>query len=85
MIWNIFSGNSGAEANEAAIKIIRKYGKIKGNNKRYKIITLNNSFHERTITTLKTTGQTSKHNYFGLYPESFVYAKNIDERNRRRF
>jgi acetylornithine aminotransferase len=74
-----FFGNSGAEANEAAIKIARKYGEIKGTTKRYKIITLNNSFHGRTITTLKATGQVSKHNYFGPYPEGFLYAENIDE------
>lgn len=74
-----FFGNSGAEANEGAIKIARKYGEIEGQPKRYKIITLDHSFHGRTITALKATGQESMHNYFGPFPDGFVYAKNIDE------
>ena len=74
-----FFGNSGAEANEGAIKIARKYGEKDGENKRYKIITLDHSFHGRTITTVKATGQESMHNYFGPFPDGFVYAKNIDE------
>ena len=56
-----FFGNSGAEANEAAIKIARKYGQRKYNGKRYKVITLENSFHGRTITTSKATGQVKVH------------------------
>lgn len=68
-----FFGNSGAEANEGAIKIARKYGEVK----KYKIITLNHSFHGRTITTVKATGQESMHNYFGPFPDGFVYAENI--------
>jgi len=69
-----FFGNSGAEANEGAIKIARKYGEIDGEVKRYKIITLQHSFHGRTITTVKATGQESMHNYFGPFPDGFVYA-----------
>lgn len=75
-----FFANSGAEANEGAIKIARKYGNKDDNNKRYKIITLNNSFHGRTITTLKATGQNSMHqNSFSPYPDGFVYQKSIDD------
>jgi len=74
-----FFGNSGAEANEGAIKIARKYGEVNGEPKRYKIITLEHSFHGRTITTVKATGQAEMHNYFGPFPDGFAYAKNIDE------
>ncbi len=74
-----FFANSGAEANEGAIKIARKYGTDKdGNIKRYKIITLDHSFHGRTITTVKATGQVDMHNYFGPFPDGFVYAKDLD-------
>ncbi|MCX6076948.1 MAG: aspartate aminotransferase family protein [Campylobacterales bacterium] len=72
-----FFGNSGAEANEGAIKIARKFGEQDGEVKRYKIITLQHSFHGRTITTVKATGQASMHNYFGPFPDGFVYADNI--------
>lgn len=74
-----FFANSGAEANEGAIKMARKYGEVNGEVKRYKIITLDQSFHGRTITALKATGQEAMHNYFGPFPDGFVYAKNIDE------
>ena len=74
-----FFANSGAEANEGAIKIARKYGEVDGEVKRYKIITLKHSFHGRTITTVKATGQEKMHNYFGPFPDGFVYADNIDE------
>ena len=74
-----FFGNSGAEANEGAIKIARKYGELNGEIKKYKIITLNRSFHGRTITTLKATGQESMHNYFGPFPDGFVYADDIED------
>ena len=74
-----FFANSGAEANEGAIKIARKYGEVDLEPKRYKIITLENSFHGRTITALKATGQEKMHTYFGPYPDGFVYAKDIDE------
>ena len=74
-----FFGNSGAEANEGAIKIARKYGEINGEVKRYKIITLQHSFHGRTITTVKATGQESMHNYFGPFPDGFVYAETMND------
>ncbi|MFA5234405.1 MAG: aspartate aminotransferase family protein [Sulfurimonas sp.] len=73
-----FFGNSGAEANEGAIKIARKFGEKDGELKRYKVITLQHSFHGRTITTVKATGQEKMHNYFGPYPDGFVYADNIN-------
>lgn len=74
-----FFGNSGAEANEGAIKIARKYGEKDGEVKRYKIITLEHSFHGRTITTVKATGQEAMHNYFGPFPDGFVYAQSIEQ------
>ncbi len=73
-----FFANSGAEANEGAIKMARKYGEVEGEVKRYKIITLEHSFHGRTITALKATGQEAMHNYFGPFPDGFVYAKDIE-------
>ncbi len=75
----VFFANSGAEANEGALKIARKYGEVDGEIKRYKVITLKHSFHGRTISTLKATGQESMHNYFGPFPDGFVYANDIDE------
>ncbi len=74
----VFFSNSGAEANEGAIKIARKYGEVEGRVKRYKVITLEHSFHGRTISTLKATGQRSMHNYFGPFPDGFVYAPDLD-------
>ena len=74
-----FFGNSGAEANEGAIKIARKFGESNGEIKKYKIITLRHSFHGRTITTVKATGQESMHNYFGPFPDGFVYAENMEQ------
>ena len=76
----MFFGNSGAEANEGAIKIARKYGETKFNNKRYKVITLEHSFHGRTITTVKATGQSSMHtDNFSPYPDGFSYDKKIND------
>ncbi len=75
----LFFANSGAEANEGALKIARKYGEVDGEIKRYKIITLKHSFHGRTISTLKATGQESMHNYFGPFPDGFVYANDIEQ------
>ncbi|SFV60448.1 Acetylornithine aminotransferase [hydrothermal vent metagenome] len=75
----IFFANSGAEANEGAIKIARKYGETKFNNKKYKVITLEHSFHGRTITTVKATGQESFHSpNFSPYPDGFSYVKSIE-------
>lgn len=70
----VFFCNSGAEANEAAIKIARKNGEAQ---KRFKIITLRQSFHGRTIATLKATGQEKMHTHFAPYPDGFVHADNL--------
>lgn len=70
----VFFANSGAEANEGAIKLARKYSFDKYGEGRYKIITLANSFHGRTVTTLKATGQDRFHNYFFPFTEGFDYA-----------
>ena len=76
----LFFGNSGAEANEGAIKIARKYGETKFDNKRYKVITIEHSFHGRTITTVKATGQESFHSpNFSPYPDGFSYEKSIED------
>lgn len=69
----VFFGNSGAEANEGAIKVARKYGGLK-NSSKVDIVTLNMSFHGRTITTVKATGQEDMHKFFGPFPRGFVYA-----------
>lgn len=75
----IFFANSGAEANEGAIKIARKYGEINFDEKRYKVITLEHSFHGRTITTVKATGQGSFHSpNFSPYPDGFSFEPNIE-------
>lgn len=70
----VFFGNSGAEANEGAIKTARKYAFEKKGKDYYKILTLNNSFHGRTITTLAATGQDVFHNDFLPLTEGFVYT-----------
>lgn len=70
----VFFCNSGAEANECAIKLARKYSFDKYGPGRHQIITLCNSFHGRTITTLTATGQDSFHNYFYPFTEGFRYA-----------
>ena len=70
----VFFSNSGAEANEGAIKLARKYSFDKYGEGRYKIVTLVNSFHGRTVTTLKATGQDRFHNYFFPFTEGFDYA-----------
>lgn len=74
----IFFGNSGAEANECAIKIARKYSFDKYGRGRHNIITLVNSFHGRTLTTLSATGQDVFHNYFFPFTEGFVNVKAND-------
>ena len=75
----VFFGNSGAEANEAAIKIARKYGETHFEKKRFKVITLKNSFHGRTITTVKATGQGKFHTpFFAPYPDGFSYEPAIE-------
>ena len=71
----VFFANSGAEANECAIKCARKYAADKyGADKRYKIVTLKNSFHGRTITTLAATGQDELHRDFQPLTEGFLYT-----------
>ena len=70
----VFFANSGAEANEGAIKLARKYSFDKYGEGRYKVLTLINSFHGRTVTTLKATGQERFHNYFFPFTEGFDYA-----------
>lgn len=70
----VFFSNSGAEANECAIKAARHYGQTRKGKDYYTIITLKNSFHGRTITTLSATGQDVFHEYFTPMTEGFVYA-----------
>ena len=70
----VFFGNSGAEANEGAIKLARKYSFDKYGEGRNKIVTLKQSFHGRTVTTLKATGQEKFHQYFFPFTEGFDYA-----------
>ena len=76
----VFFSNSGAEANECAIKVARKYGEIKKGAEYTTIITLKDSFHGRTITTLAATGQDVFHKDFLPLTNGFVYAEknNID-------
>lgn len=78
---DMFFGNSGAEANECAIKIARKYSFDKYGKGRHNIITLVNSFHGRTLCTLSATGQDVFHNYFFPFVEGFIYveANNIED------
>lgn len=75
---SIFFGNSGAEANECAIKLARKYSFDKYGKGRHNIITLVNSFHGRTLTALSATGQDSFHNYFFPFTEGFLNVKAND-------
>ena len=70
----VFFGNSGAEANEGAIKLARKYSFDKYGEGRTTIITLESSFHGRTVTTLAATGQDVFHQYFYPFTEGFKYA-----------
>ncbi|MBO5312935.1 MAG: acetylornithine/succinylornithine family transaminase [Clostridia bacterium] len=71
----VFFGNSGAEANECAIKVARLWGSETKGEEYSTIITLKNSFHGRTITTLSATGQDVFHKYFNPLTEGFVYAE----------
>ena len=70
----VFFSNSGAEANEGMIKLARKYSYDKYGEGRDVIITLKQSFHGRTITTLKATGQDKFHQYYFPFTEGFEYA-----------
>ncbi len=74
----VFFGNSGAEANEGMIKLARKYSYDKYGEGRATIITLQDSFHGRTITTLNATGQDVFHKYFFPFTEGFRHAKAND-------
>ena len=71
----VFFANSGAEANECALKAARKYSFDKYGPDRYEIVTLENGFHGRTLATLAATGQEEFHKYFGPFPGGFVYAR----------
>lgn len=71
----VFFSNSGAEANECAIKTARRYSFLKYGEGRSTIVTLKNSFHGRTVTTLAATGQDTFHTDFGPFTDGFVYAK----------
>lgn len=71
---NVMFANSGAEANEAMIKLARKYSYDRYGKGRGTVITLRNSFHGRTITTLAATGQDKFHDYFFPFTEGFRYA-----------
>ncbi len=74
----VFFGNSGAEANECAIKAARKYAQTKKDPEYYNIITLKNSFHGRTLTTLAATGQDVFHTQFTPLTPGFLYADPAD-------
>ncbi len=76
----VFFANSGAEANECAIKVARKYAAEHKGNDCYKIVTLQNSFHGRTITTLAATGQEHYHELFTPLTDGFIHtpANDID-------
>lgn len=80
----VFFSNSGAEANECAIKAARKYGELRKGKEYYTIVTLKNSFHGRTITTLSATGQDVFHEHFTPMTEGFVFAQANDIEDMRR-
>lgn len=74
----VFFANSGAEANEGAIKIARKYANLKYHKERDEILTLYNSFHGRTMETLSATGQAVFHKDFEPFPKGFNYVNAND-------
>jgi len=85
----VFFSNSGAEANECALKLARRYGMQHGGPERFHVLTAFRSFHGRTLATLAATGQPEKHDAFQPLPEGFRYvafgdaddlARAIDER-----
>lgn len=76
---NVFFSNSGAEANECAIKAARKYGSDKKGSDCSTIVTLKNSFHGRTLTTLAATGQDAFHQYFQPLTPGFVHCDAMPE------
>ena len=77
----VFFANSGAEANEGAIKIARKYSFDKNGAGKNKILSLKQSFHGRTLATLSANGQEKFHKYFFPFPEGFDYveANNLED------
>ena len=80
----VFFSNSGAESNEGAIKCARKYSFTKYGEGRSKILTLNNSFHGRTVTTLAATGQDVFHNFFFPFTDGFEFIHANDLENLRK-
>jgi len=80
----VFFGNSGAEANECAVKVARKYAAEHKGAEYYHIITLNKSFHGRTLTTLAATGQDGFHHLFTPLTEGFLYADAEDVQGMER-
>ena len=81
---SVFFANGGGEANEGMIKLARKYSFDKYGEGRNKIITLKQSFHGRTVTTLKATGQDKFHQYFFPFTEGFDYAAANDIEDMKR-
>jgi acetylornithine/N-succinyldiaminopimelate aminotransferase len=67
----VFFANSGAEANECAIKLARRYGQLHGGPGRYHVVSALGSFHGRTLTTLAATGQPQKQETFAPLPDGF--------------
>ena len=80
----VFFGNSGAEANECAIKVARKYAAEKKGSENCVIITLKNSFHGRTLTTLAATGQDHYHELFQPLTPGFAHAEPNDLKDMER-
>jgi acetylornithine/N-succinyldiaminopimelate aminotransferase len=80
----VFFGNSGAEANECAIKLARRYGQSRHGPQRFHVLSAYGSFHGRTLTTLAATGQPEKHEPFQPVPEGFrlVLLNDADELER---
>ena len=70
----VFFSNSGAEANEGALKLAKKYSYMKYGGKRNKILSLKDSFHGRTLATLTATGQYKFHKYFDPFPDGYDYV-----------
>ncbi len=70
----VFFGNSGAEANEGALKLARKYQKMQGHPEKYGVVSMRQSFHGRTLATLTATGQDKSHVGFDPLPTGFTYA-----------
>lgn len=70
----VFFGNSGAEANEGAMKLARKYQKMQGHPEKYVVVSMRQSFHGRTLATLTATGQDKSHAGFDPLPAGFTYA-----------